>query len=91
MASVEVKSVGSNKVKVIKVVREITGMGLKEAKDFVDSVDVYGPQKLELFAGITANEAAGLLQAEGADVGSVGNNGLNDFLNFLNRHNKPCS
>ena len=88
MASVEIKSVGSNKVNVIKVVREITGLGLKEAKDFVDYVDLHGPQKLELFAGITANEAARLLQAEGADVDSVGNNGLNDFLNFLNRHNK---
>ena len=30
------KEVGAEKIKVIKVVREITGLGLKEAKDLVD-------------------------------------------------------
>ena len=34
---VELTEVGPNKVKVIKVVREITGLGLKEAKDLVDN------------------------------------------------------
>ncbi len=34
---VELTEIGPNKVKVIKVVREITGLGLKEAKDLVDS------------------------------------------------------
>ncbi len=34
---VELTEVGSEKVKVIKVVREITGLGLKEAKDAVES------------------------------------------------------
>ncbi len=34
--NVELTEVGANKVKVIKVVREITGLGLKEAKDLVD-------------------------------------------------------
>ena len=34
---VELTEVGSEKVKVIKVVREITGLGLKEAKDVVDN------------------------------------------------------
>ena len=33
---VELTEVGSEKVKVIKVVREVTGLGLKEAKDVVD-------------------------------------------------------
>jgi len=33
---VELSEVGAEKVKVIKVVREITGLGLKEAKDLVD-------------------------------------------------------
>ena len=33
--NVELTEVGANKVKVIKVVREITGLGLKEAKDLV--------------------------------------------------------
>ena len=35
--TVELTEIGSEKVKVIKVVREITGLGLKEAKDVVDS------------------------------------------------------
>ena len=34
---VELTEAGANKVKVIKVVREITGLGLKEAKDLVDN------------------------------------------------------
>ena len=34
---VELTEVGPNKVKVIKVVREVTGLGLKEAKDLVDN------------------------------------------------------
>ena len=34
---VELSDVGAEKVKVIKVVREITGLGLKEAKDLVDT------------------------------------------------------
>ena len=35
--NVELSEIGAEKVKVIKVVREITGLGLKEAKDLVDS------------------------------------------------------
>ena len=35
--AVELTEIGAEKVKVIKVVREITGLGLKEAKDLVDS------------------------------------------------------
>jgi large subunit ribosomal protein L7/L12 len=34
---VELTAIGTEKIKVIKVVREITGLGLKEAKDLVDS------------------------------------------------------
>lgn len=34
---VELTAVGDNKIKVIKVVREITGLGLKEAKELVDN------------------------------------------------------
>ena len=35
--NVELTEVGPNKVKVIKVVREVTGLGLKEAKEVVDN------------------------------------------------------
>lgn len=35
--SVELKTIGGQKINVIKVVREITGLGLKEAKDLVDA------------------------------------------------------
>ena len=43
---VVLESIGTEKVQVIKVVREATGWGLKEAKDFVDSVEQNGPQIL---------------------------------------------
>ncbi|HNT01062.1 MAG TPA: 50S ribosomal protein L7/L12 [Candidatus Saccharicenans sp.] len=36
--NVVLKEVGSQKIQVIKVVREVTNLGLKEAKDFVDNV-----------------------------------------------------
>jgi len=35
--SVELSSAGGNKIAVIKAVREVTGLGLKEAKDIVDA------------------------------------------------------
>ncbi len=63
--SVVLKAAGAKKIQVIKVVREITGLGLKEAKDLVD-----GAPK-EVKAGATKDEAAALkakLEAEGAEV-----------------------
>jgi len=62
---VELTEVGPNKVKVIKVVREATGLGLKEAKDVVDGapkVIKEGASKDE------ANDIKTKLEAEGAKV-----------------------
>ena len=62
---VELVSAGSSKVKVIKVVREITGLGLKEAKEVVDGapkVVKEGVSKAE------AEEIKAKLEAEGAEV-----------------------
>ena len=62
---VELTEVGPNKVKVIKVVREATGLGLKEAKDVVDSA----PKMVK--EGASKEEAEALkakLEAEGAKV-----------------------
>ena len=62
---VELSEVGPNKVKVIKVVREATGLGLKEAKDVVDGapkVIKEGASKAE------AEEMKTKLEAEGAEV-----------------------
>ncbi len=62
---VELTEVGPNKVKVIKVVREATGLGLKEAKDLVDAA----PKTLK--EGVSKDEAEELktkLEAEGAKV-----------------------
>ena len=53
---VELSEVGPNKVKVIKVVREATGLGLKEAKDVVDGA----PKVIK--------EGASKAEAEGAKV-----------------------
>ena len=62
---VELTEVGPNKVKVIKVVREATGLGLKEAKEVVDGapkVIKEGASKAE------AEEIKTKLEAEGAKV-----------------------
>ena len=62
---VELTSAGASKVKVIKVVREITGLGLKEAKALVDEapkVVKEGASKAE------AEEIKAKLEAEGAEV-----------------------
>ncbi|MEY8282532.1 50S ribosomal protein L7/L12 [Lachnospiraceae bacterium 50-23] len=62
---VELVSAGASKVKVIKVVREITGLGLKEAKEVVDGapkVVKEGVSKAE------AEEIKAKLEGEGAEV-----------------------
>ena len=62
---VELTEVGPNKVKVIKVVREATGLGLKEAKDVVDGA----PKVIKEQADeATAQDVKAKLQAEGAKV-----------------------
>ena len=62
---VELTEVGPNKVKVIKVVREATGLGLKEAKDLVDSA----PKVVkEAASKEEADEIKSKLEAEGAKV-----------------------
>ena len=62
---VELTEVGPNKVKVIKVVREATGLGLKEAKELVD-----GAPKIvkEAADKATAEDIKTKLEAEGAQV-----------------------
>jgi large subunit ribosomal protein L7/L12 len=63
--NVELTEVGPNKVKVIKVVRELTGLGLKEAKDLVDGAPKMikeGVEKAE------AEDIKAKIEAEGAKV-----------------------
>ena len=58
-------SFGSKKIQVIKVVRELTGLGLKEAKDLVDKA----PNSVkEAIAKEEAEEIKGKLEAAGATV-----------------------
>ena len=62
---VVLKEAGAKKIQVIKVVRELTGLGLKEAKDLVDGA----PQAVK--AGVSKDEAAGIkakLEEQGAVV-----------------------
>ena len=62
---VELTDVGPNKIKVIKVVREATGLGLKEAKDLVEAA----PKVLkEGAAKAEADDIKAKLEAEGAKV-----------------------
>jgi large subunit ribosomal protein L7/L12 len=62
---VVLKEAGAKKIQVIKVVRELTGLGLKEAKDLVDGA----PQTVK--AGVSKDEAAQVktkLEEQGAVV-----------------------
>ena len=62
---VVLKESGAKKIQVIKVVRELTGLGLKEAKDLVDGA----PQTVK--SGVSKDEAAGIkakLEEQGAAV-----------------------
>lgn len=63
--TVTLKEAGAKKIQVIKVIREITGLGLKEAKDLVDGA----PQQVK--AGISkdeANQIKAKLEEQGAGV-----------------------
>ena len=63
--TVVLKAVGANKIAVIKAVREITGLGLKEAKDMVDGA----PSNVK--EGISKEDADGIeakLKEAGAEV-----------------------
>ena len=63
--TVNLKEAGAKKIQVIKVVREITGLGLKEAKDLVDGA----PQTVK--AGVSKDEANAIkakLEEQGAAV-----------------------
>jgi len=62
--NVVLKSVGDKKINVIKVVREVTSLGLKEAKDLVDGA----PKSLK--EGVTKEEAESI-KAKFAEVGAV--------------------
>lgn len=63
--NVHLAEIGANKVSVIKAVREITGLGLKEAKDLVDSA----PKDIkEGVAKAEAEEAKKKLEEAGAKV-----------------------
>ncbi|HNW61106.1 MAG TPA: 50S ribosomal protein L7/L12 [bacterium] len=62
---VVLKSAGANKINVIKVIRTITNLGLKEAKDLVDGA----PSKVkEAVTKDEANDIKGKLEEAGAEV-----------------------
>ena len=58
------KDAGSEKIKVIKVIRELTGLGLKEAKDFVESA----PKTIKEAA---SKEECEKIKAKLAEVGAT--------------------
>jgi len=63
--NVVLKAAGANKLNVVKVVKDITGLGLKEAKDLVDGA----PKPIkEGVAKAEAEEIANKLKEAGADV-----------------------
>ena len=62
--SVELTAVGSEKIKVIKVVREITGLALKEAKDLVDGAPKFVKESIQ-------KEEADSIKAKFEEVGAT--------------------
>ncbi|MGC1854759.1 MAG: 50S ribosomal protein L7/L12 [Candidatus Aquirickettsiella sp.] len=64
--NVELKEVGSNKINVIKIVREATGLGLKEAKDLVESAP-----KAVIKEGLSKADAEALI-TKLKEVGATG-------------------
>lgn len=60
---VELTEVGSEKIKVIKVIREVTGLGLKEAKELVDNAP-------RIFKEAIAKADAEALKAKFEEVGA---------------------
>lgn len=62
--NVELKSAGGNKIAVIKVIRELTGLGLKEAKDLADA----GWVVKENVSKDDANDMKAKLEEQGATV-----------------------
>src|SRR5437588_9186663 len=62
--TVQLDSFGADKIKVIKVVREITGLGLKEAKDLVEGA----PKMVK--EGLTTEDEAKKIQKQLEDVGA---------------------
>ncbi len=63
--TVELTAAGGNKISVIKVVREVTGLGLKEAKEMVEKGDQVIKEDLEKAA---ADELKAKLEGAGATV-----------------------
>ena len=63
--SVILKSAGASKLNVIKLVREVTGLGLKEAKDLVDGAPKIVKEQADK---ATADDIKAKLEAEGAKV-----------------------
>lgn len=63
--NVVLKSIGSNKIAIIKAVRSATGLGLKEAKDLVESAPVSIKEKINKE---NADSLASILKDAGAEV-----------------------
>ena len=63
--NVVIKDVGAKKIEVIKVIRQLTNLGLKEAKDVAETP---GSKVLEAVGKEAANDAKAKLEAAGAAV-----------------------
>lgn len=70
MACIVLKEVGTNKVQVIKIVREATGLGLKEAKDAVDAVEIGNPYEMHVLMGNEKDVIDALLAIGAVAIGN---------------------
>lgn len=71
MGKIVLNSCGPNKVQVIKIVREATGLGLKEAKDIVDTVYMGTPFTMDVSNGME-NQVIAEFMSVGANVSNIG-------------------
>lgn len=75
MNRITIVNIGPNKVKVLKIIREATGWGLKESSDFLTSVENQGSQTLDLLDEQDLASVALQLEGEGATVSYIHDSG----------------
>lgn len=87
MAQIILKGIGSDKVKVIKLYREVTGLGLKEAKEAVDGVEAGQPSIIDGINAIDIQNVIDQFIEVGAEVYKGGSCEVHeDFISAVDAH-----
>lgn len=81
MGEVVLKEIGSNKVKVIKIYREVTGLGLGEAKEIIDAVQNGVPAKINVDS-VSVSSVIARFNEVGASAAVASDSRLDSGLSF---------